>query len=86
MYTNHEAKENHSRRGSYLLNIAYYKLWAGKHFAYYVIGHSIESYRIGSAREFLSQQAPLRDLRLIEGFPTEQLDLKFKGRMNPKRP
>jgi len=51
----HETKGNHSRPGGSLLNVTYYKLWAGKHFAYYVIGHSIESYRIGSAREFLSQ-------------------------------
>ena len=58
--------------------ITYYKLRVGEQFAHYIIGQSIESYRIGGARECLSQQAPLCDLRLIEGFPTEQLDLKIQ--------
>ena len=34
----HETKENHSRQGSCLLNVTYYKLRARKHFAYYIIG------------------------------------------------
>ena len=40
-------KENHSRRGSYLLNVTYYKLRAEKHFAYYVISQGVEGYRVG---------------------------------------
>ena len=35
--------------------ITYYKLWAKKQFAHYIIGQSIESYRVGGAKEFLNQ-------------------------------
>jgi len=38
-----------------LLNVAYYKLWARKQFAHYIISQSVESYRVGSAKEFLNQ-------------------------------
>ena len=65
MYTNHEAKENHSRRGSYLLNIAYYKLWAREYFAYYIISQSIESYRIGYIHKILNQALMFPRVRCI---------------------
>ena len=51
----HETKGNHSRRGSCLLNVTYYKLRAGKHFAYYIIGQGVESYRVAGAHEILNQ-------------------------------
>ena len=51
----YETKENHSRQGNCLLNITYYKLRAGKHFAYYIIGLGVESYRVGSTEEILNQ-------------------------------
>jgi len=51
----HGAKENHSRRRSCLPNVAYYKLQAGKNFAYYIIGQGIESYRIGDTHKILNQ-------------------------------
>ena len=51
----HETKGNHSRRGRCLLNVTYYKLRAGKHFAYYIIGQGIESYRVGGAHKILNQ-------------------------------
>ena len=51
----YEAKKNHSRRGNCLLNITYYKLWARKHFPYYIIGLGVESYRIGGAEEIPNQ-------------------------------
>ena len=54
MCMKHETKENHSRQGSYLLNVTYYKLRAGKHFAYYIIGQGVEGYRVGGAREILN--------------------------------
>ena len=50
----HETKENHSRRGSCLLNITYYKLRAKKHFAYYIISQGVEGYRVGGARKVLN--------------------------------
>ena len=51
----HKTMGNHSRRGSYLLNITYYKLRARKHFAYYIVGQSIESYRVGSVHKIFNQ-------------------------------
>ena len=51
----YETKENHSRRGNCLLKISYYKLWARKQFAHYIIGQGIESYRAGGAKEFINQ-------------------------------
>ena len=48
-------RRNHSRRRNCLLNTAYYRLWAGKHFAYYVIGQGIEGHGVGGAKEIFSQ-------------------------------
>ena len=61
----HETKENHSRQGSCLLNVTYYKLRAGKHFAYYIIGQGIEGYRVGDAHEVLNQALMLPRVRCI---------------------
>ena len=38
-----------------MLNVAYYRLWAGKHFAYYIIGQGVEGHGVGGAKEILSQ-------------------------------
>ena len=38
-----------------MLNATYYKLWAGKHFAYYIIGQGAEGHGAGSTMETLSQ-------------------------------
>ena len=51
----YEAKENHSRWRNSLLNITYYKLRAGKHFGYYIIGLGNKDYGVGSAGEILDQ-------------------------------
>ena len=51
----YKAKENHSRWRNCLLNITYYKLRAEKHFAYYIIGLGVESYRVGGAEEIINQ-------------------------------
>ena len=59
----HETKGNHSRRGSCLQNITYYKLRAGKHFAYYIIGLGIESHRVGDAQKILNQVLMLPRVR-----------------------
>ena len=39
----------------FLLNIAYYKSWARKHFAYYIIGQGVEGHGVGGTKEVLSQ-------------------------------
>ena len=36
-------------------NITYYKLRAGKHFGYYVIGLGDKGYRVSSTKEILNQ-------------------------------
>ena len=54
MCMKYETKENHSRQKSCLLNITYYKLWARKHFAYYIIGQGVEGYRVDSATKVLN--------------------------------
>ena len=61
----YEAKENHSRRRNCLLNITYYKLLARKHFAYYIIGQSVEGYRVGGARKILNQTLMLPRVRCV---------------------
>ena len=38
-----------------MLKITYYKLRVGEQFAHYIIGQSIEDYRVGGTREFLNQ-------------------------------
>ena len=52
---NIKQRRNHSRRRNCLLNTTYYKLWARKHFAYYVIGQGVEGHGVGGAKEILSQ-------------------------------
>ena len=65
MCMKYKTKENHSRRRSCLLNITYYKLRAGKHFAYYIIGQGVEGYRVGGARKFLNQMLMLPRVRRV---------------------
>ena len=65
MCMKHEIKENHSRRGSCLLNVTYYKLRAGKHLAYYIIGQGVEDYRVGGACEVLDQALILPRVRCV---------------------
>ena len=36
-------------------NITYYKLWAGKHFGYYIIGLGDKGYGVSSTKEILNQ-------------------------------
>ena len=65
MGTKNKTMGNHSWRGSYLLNITYYKLRARKHFAYYIVGQGIESYRVGGAHKILNQALVLPRVRCI---------------------
>ena len=52
---NTKQRRSHSKRRNYLLNATYYKLWARKHFAYYVIDQGVEGHGVGGAKEILSQ-------------------------------
>ena len=38
-----------------MINTTYYKLWAEKHFSYYIIGQGVKGYRVGGAKEILDQ-------------------------------
>ena len=61
----HETKGNHSKQESCLLNATYYKLRAGKYFAYYIIGQGIESYGVGGTHKILNQALVLPRVRCI---------------------
>ena len=52
---NIKQRRNHSRRRNCLLNTTYYKLWAGRHFAYYIIGQGVEGHGVSGAKKILSQ-------------------------------
>ena len=74
----YETKENHSRRGNCLLNITYYKLWAEKHFGYYIIGLRNKGYGVGGAEEILNQALMIPRVR--RGWKTMRKKLKFVAR------
>ena len=48
-----------------MLNVAYYKLWAEKHFAYYVISQGAEGHGVGGAKETLSQTLMILGMHCI---------------------
>ena len=74
----YEAKENHSRRRNCLLNITYYKLQAGKHFDYYIIGLGNKGYGVGGAEEILNQALMIPWVR--HGWKTVGKKSKFVSR------
>ena len=49
------AKEKSLKTERLFANIIYYKLRAGKHFGYYIIGMGSKGYRVGGAEEILDQ-------------------------------
>ena len=59
-------RRNHSRRRNCFLNTTYYKLWAGRHFAYYIIGQGVEGHRVGGAKEILSQTLVIPTVHRIQ--------------------
>ena len=74
----YEAKENHSRWRNCLLNITYYKLWAKKHFGYYIIDLGNRGYGVGSAGEILNQALMIPRVR--RGWKTMGKKMKFVAR------
>ena len=48
-----------------MLKITYYKLRARKQFTHYIIGQSIERYRVGGAKEFLNQMLMILERHYI---------------------
>jgi len=62
-----------------LLNAAYYKLWARKYFAYYVIGQGAEGHGAGGTKETLSQALTILGMhRVLE---TIRKKLEIAARM-----
>ena len=51
----YEAKEKSLETKKLFANITYYKLWARKHFGYYIIGLGGQGYRVGGVEEILDQ-------------------------------
>ena len=51
----YEAKEKSLKTKKLFANITYYKLQAGKHFVYYIIGLGSKGYRVGGVEEILDQ-------------------------------
>ena len=61
----YEAKEKSLKMEKLFADITYYKLRAGKHFAYYIIGQGVEGYRVGGAHEVLNQALMLPRVRCV---------------------
>jgi len=71
--------EGRITQGNCLLNIAYYKLWAGKHFAYYVIGQGAEGHEAGGTKETISQALTI--LRMHRVWETMRKKPEIAARM-----
>jgi len=52
-------------QGNCLLNVAYYKLWTEKYFAYYVIGQGAEGHGAGGTKETLSQALTILEMHRV---------------------
>ena len=50
----YKTKEKSLKMEKLFANITYYKLWAGKHFGYYIIGLRDKGYRVSSTEEILN--------------------------------
>ena len=48
------ANEKSLKTEKLFANITYYKLWARKHFGYYIIGLGNKGYEVSSAKEILN--------------------------------
>ena len=66
-------------QGNCLLNVAYYKLWARKYFAYYVIGQGAEGHEAGGTKETISQALTI--LRMHRIWETIRKKPKIAARM-----
>ena len=64
-------------------NITYYKLWARKHFGYYIIGLGNKGYEVSSAKEILNQAFIIPRVR--RGWKTMGKEPKLVARMNLRR-
>ena len=64
-------------------NITYYKLRAGKHFGYYIIGLGDKGYGVSSTEEILNQAFIIPRVRC--GWKAIGKELKFVARMGLRR-
>ena len=51
----YEAKEKPLKMKKFFASVTYYKLWARKHFVYYIIGMGSKGYRVSGVEEILDQ-------------------------------
>ena len=61
----YETKEKSLKTEKLFANITDYKLWVGKHFAYYITDLGVESYRVGGAKEILNQALMIPRVRRV---------------------
>ena len=66
-----------------MLNITYYKLWARKHFGYYIIGLGNKGYRVDGTEEILNQALMIPRVR--RGWKTVGKKPKFMARVGLHR-
>ena len=76
-------KEKSLKMEKLFANITYYKLWARKHFGYYIISLGNKGYGVSSAEEILNQALIIPRVR--RGWKTMGKEPKFVARMGLRR-
>ena len=61
-----------------MLNTTYYKLWAERHFAYYIIGQGVEDHGVGGAMKILSQTLMIPRVHRIRKMLRKKLKIMAK--------
>ena len=79
----YETKEKSLKTEKLFANITYYKLRAGKHFSYYIIGLEDKGYGVSSTEEILNQASIIPRVR--RGWKTMATELKFMATMGLRR-
>ena len=78
-----ERKKKSLKMEKLFANITYYKLRAGKHFGYYIIGLGDKGYGVSSTKEILNQAFIIPRVR--RGWKTMGEEPKFVTRMGLRR-
>ena len=78
-----EQKKKSLKMEKLFANITYYKLWAEKHFGYYIIGLGDKGYGVSSTEEVLNQAFIIPRVR--RGWKTMGKQPKLMARMDLRR-
>ena len=79
----YKTKEKSLKTEKLFANVTYYKLWAEKHFGYYIIGLGDKGYEVSSTEEILNQAFII--LRVRRGWETMGKESKLVARMELRR-